>query len=492
MQKVLVKYIKGLDTYVPGDIRAVNYKEYKELQKGGFAVKTELLEEIDDEQIVKDSLKGHNILGIQYKPGLIDVVIPTKSEKNVESLSILKKAEKDGQITLTIMTREFNEQTGGFARSCNDGANLDFGRGEFILFLNDDVKLGKNFFKDLIKPFEREIVGLVGAKCSEVGFGVNGSVMCIRRELFENIGGFDETYFFMWEDNDMCKNVKKRGFEIDISEAEAEHEGKDSVNTGSEFWRVHYYNGKNYHDHKWHGEKRLIGSMIVGDENDRYMTRVILDLFKRDLIDELVVVCDKSNKETVAELEVIKKYFPITIKYHDYKLFGVAENLLRERATDYAISKNPFGILPIDADEFLDPEMDRREIMGLLGRGIAFDLVLAHFWGNEHTVRTDGCFAHQKNIRLFRYCPEFSQKFFDRNLHCGSAPIYAYQNRKDTDFILHHFGYVKKRDVVDKKKRQMKHDPKMLLENPDLYNRMIEEGETMTFNKLEYLKLWKK
>lgn len=492
MTKILVKYIKGFDNCVPGDIRGVDLAEYKELKKAGIVVKTKLLEEIDDGEIEIDKLEGCNILGVKYKKGLIDVVIPTKSEKNVESLSILKKAQKEGQITLTLMIREFNEQVGGFARSCNDGAKLNKALGEFVLFLNDDVKLGDNFFTDLIKPFENESVGLVGVECSKVDFGVNGSVMCIRRELLERIGGFDENYFFMWEDNDMCRNVKLRGFNIAISDAKADHEGRDSFNTGSEFWRVNYFRGRAYYDHKWLTPKRLIGSMIVGDENDRYMSRVIMDLFKRDLIDEMVVVCDKSNEKTVDELKFLQNYYPVTIKYHDFKLFGVAENLLRERATDYAISKNPFGILPIDADEFLDAELTRSEITGLLAQGIAYDLVLAHFWGNEDTVRVDGCFSKQRNIRIFRYCPEYSQKFFDRNLHCGSAPIYAYSNRKDTEYILHHFGYIRKRDVEDKKKRQLAHDPKMLLENPDLYNRMIEEGETIKFNKVEYLKIWKK
>ena len=55
MAKVLIKYIKGLDTYVPGDIRAVDYKEYKHLKNQGIVEKTEILEEIDDESIERAS-----------------------------------------------------------------------------------------------------------------------------------------------------------------------------------------------------------------------------------------------------------------------------------------------------------------------------------------------------------------------------------------------------------------------------------------------------
>lgn len=492
MAKVLIKYIKGLDNYVPGDIRSVEYKEYKHLKKQGLVEKTEILEEFDDEDYIeRDELKGHNILGVKYHKGVVDVVVPTKNEKNIKSLAVLKKAEKKGEITLTIMTRKFNEQVGGFARSCNDGAKLNKGKGEFILFLNDDVEIKEDFFADLIKPFENAEVGMSGDECSQIHFGINGSVMCIRRELFERIGGFDENYFFMFEDNDLCKNVRRRGYSIAISEAKAKHEGGDSINTGSEFWRKNYYNGENYYRRKFADQNRIIGSMIVGDENDRYMTRVIVDLFKRDLIDEMVVVCDQSNKETVKELQELKKYYLIDIKYHDFKLFGKAENLLRERAIDYAISKNPFGIIPIDADEFFDEEVNRAVLLSLLQQGIAWDFPLAHFYGSEDKVRVDGCFSKQKNIRLFRYCPDRSPKFFDRNLHCGSAPIYGYQNRKDTDFILKHFGYVREEDIKAKKERQKKHDPKMLLENPDLYKRMVEDGETINWNKVEFLKIYK-
>lgn len=494
MAQVLIKYIKGLDNYVPGDIRAVGIKEYRELKEAGIVKKTELLEEIyNPEDIERDKLTGHNILGNEYLKGIIDIVIPTKDITKVKSLSLIKKYHNKGIVDFDIVERTFNKENGGFAKACNDGARMNEGMGEFILFLNDDVEISESgFFYNLLKPFEDEEVGMVGVECSETSWGLNGSVMCIRRELFETIGGFDENFFFMFEDNDLCENVKRRGFKIAISKAEAKHEGGDSINTGSEFWRKHYYNGLAFFNRKWRGEKRIIGSMIVGDENGRYMSRVIKDLFKRELIDEIVVVCDNSNKETIEELRELQKYYLVDIKIHDFKLFGKAENLLRERAIQYAISKNPFGIITLDADEFFDEEVTRPLIFTLLNKGVAHDFVLAHYWGDEDSVRIDGVFAHQKNVRLFRYCPEQSQKFYDRNLHCGSVPKYAYEQRKDTELILKHFGYVKEEDVKAKKKRQEKHDPKMLLENPDLYKRMMKEGEVVEFNKVDFLKIWKK
>jgi len=486
---VLAKYLKGHDLFVPGDIRGMELSEFKILANKKIVEETTIADEWKG-STERMSLKGFNILGKKYRTDFIDVVIPTKDIENVKSLEVLKKAEKSGSISLNIIERSFNDRVGGFAKACNDGAKLNSALGEYILFLNDDVEVGTNFFADLLLPFKDESVAMVGADCSRLNTSVNGSVLCVRREVFESVGGFDEDYFFMWEDNDLCQNIKRRGWKIEISKAEAKHEGKDSLNNGSEFWRTNYFNGKNKFDAKWMNGQRVIGSMIVGNESGRYMSRVITDLFKRNLIDEMVVVCDDSDPETIAELDALKKFYPIDIKVHEFKLFGEAENILRERSIDYAISKNPFGIIPIDADEFLDEELSRKEIIELLNKGVGWDFPIVHFWGDEKKCRVDGVFGHQKNVRLFRYLPDRSQKFFEKNLHCGSCPIYGYSARKTTKFVLKHLGYVRPIDIQAKKERQLKHDPKMLLEDATLYEKMVREGECREFSKEEFLKGW--
>lgn len=488
MTQILAEYIKGSENFVPGDVRGLSLSEFRKLEKEGIVRKIDDLPGI--EPVIRNDFTGKNILGQKYRRGIVDVVIPSKTG-NVRSIKELRKAEKSGKITLTIVQRIFSPATGGFASTCNEGAQLNKGLGEFVLFLNDDVEIGPDFFSELIKPFEDSAVGMVGAKNNVMPWGINGSIMCVRRELLEMIGGFDERYFFMFEDNDLCDNVRIRGYEIAISEAEAKHEGGESINTASEFWRRNYYEGQDKYLRKWSGS-RLIGAMIVGNESGRYLSRVIIDLFWRDLIDEMVVTCDQSNIETVEELQALKKFYPITIHYHDFKLFGKSENILRERAIQYAISHNAYGIITLDADEFFDEEVRRETLLDLLHRGIAWDFVLAHYWGDEDTVRTDGIFAHQSNVRLFRVCLDQSQAFYDKNLHCGSVPIYAYQQRQITDFILKHFGYIRKADIQAKKKRQEAFDPNKNLESPDLYDRMLSEGETMKWNKKEFLTLWKK
>lgn len=491
---VFVEYLKMYKGNTVGDKLPIDYELYKELESKGIVRQANLLCQEYQEQPKQSCnfLTYKNIKGQKYIRNRFDIVVLTKNKSEIKSVFEEEKLLN----SFTAIESDFVKTGKGFASNCNLGAKINKGLGEFILFLNDDVEIPSKdlFLEELIKPFKDEQVGMVGTQCSQTSFGINGSVMCIRRELFEAFGGFDENYFFMWEDNDMCKQITKRGYKIAISKAQASHNGKDSINTQSEFWRKNYYLGEAYFKNKWEKNNNIIGSLIVGDENDRYMTEIILNLFKRKLIDYLTVVCDDSNKETIQELEILQKYLPITIYKHDFKLFGKAENVLRERAIQYAMSFNPFGIIPIDADEILDEELTHEKIVEILSRNVAVDLYIAHFWGDKNNVRVDGIFGHQVNVRMFRVLWGESTKFYNKNLHCGSAPIYAYSQRKKENYYFRHYGYVKKEDILKKKLRQAEYDPKMILENPDLYNKMMsdEGAEIVPFNKLNFMEKWKK
>lgn len=51
------------------------------------------------------------------------------------------------------------------------------------------------------------------SKVQEVGW-VTGACLMIRRDVFEQIGGFDENFFMYFEDKDICKRVKDLGYKV--------------------------------------------------------------------------------------------------------------------------------------------------------------------------------------------------------------------------------------------------------------------------------------
>lgn len=143
-----------------------------------------------------------------------------------------------------------NEQNLRFLRNCNRAAG--FAKGKYILFLNNDTQVQPDWLRPLVTLIESAPdVGLVGSKLiypdgklQEAGgilwrdgsawnFGnrqnpalpqfnyvkqvdyISGAAIMLSRRLWEEIGGFDETFAPAYcEDSDLCFTVRKLGYRV--------------------------------------------------------------------------------------------------------------------------------------------------------------------------------------------------------------------------------------------------------------------------------------
>ncbi len=143
-----------------------------------------------------------------------------------------------------------------FARICNQGARHAIG--EFLLFLNNDVEVSSPDWLDhLLRLGGAPTVGVVGATLlypngtlqhagifpqkggqwshahrgtpqnysgehGELRYArtvpaVTAACLLIRHSLFQELGGFDETYDLTMNDVDLCLRVRRRGLKVAIS-----------------------------------------------------------------------------------------------------------------------------------------------------------------------------------------------------------------------------------------------------------------------------------
>lgn len=129
-----------------------------------------------------------------------------------------------------------NEDNLGFAAGNNRGAEV--ATGEYIAFLNNDTRVDPQWVKELVRPcleeedvvctaskilsWDGDVVDFVCAAMNFHGFAFQpnygftdiydeqgpllfacGGAMLIRRDIFLDVGGFDEAYFIYYEDVDL-------------------------------------------------------------------------------------------------------------------------------------------------------------------------------------------------------------------------------------------------------------------------------------------------
>lgn len=191
--------------------------------------------------------------------------INENSFKNSVEIIIVDNDSKDSTFAL-LKTLNYdklkiirNSENIGFSRACNKGVNLSNGKYLFfcnpdIVIMNDIFMCAKEHFKEvtigcigprilspdgsdapfafkfphptllLLKAFFRNLLRKSNAKILQLNYSVTsdliecdwvlGACILIPKDVFFQVGGFDEDFFLYFEDVDLCKRIKKAGYKI--------------------------------------------------------------------------------------------------------------------------------------------------------------------------------------------------------------------------------------------------------------------------------------
>jgi O-antigen biosynthesis protein len=191
----------------------------------------------------------HN--GLAETQGMLRSFQRTVSCENFEYIFI-DDASRDGSRDFLSQLRSpyrllVNERSLGFASANNRGARE--ARGDFLVFLNNDLIFDTPWLAQLIEPLSRRDVGAVGNVQFNPATGLidhagmfidrdgmprrarrntrripdepyrewnclSAACLAIRREIFWELGGFDEAFRNGCEDIDLCLRLRQKGYRL--------------------------------------------------------------------------------------------------------------------------------------------------------------------------------------------------------------------------------------------------------------------------------------
>lgn len=207
------------------------------------------------------------------------VIVDNNSEQ--KTVKMLQKYKDIKNIKII-----FNKDNYGFAKGNNIGMRV--ASGEFLVLLNNDVRVTPGWISRLVYYGQKKNVGLVGPVTNSIGNEAKipifydpediddmesivsqytyehwNSALSLNdiaafawlepRKVYEKIGDLDERYGRgLFEDDDYCVRVKKAGYDILCAEdAFVHHYGGASTNWGSPEYHKLFNENKEKFEQKW-------------------------------------------------------------------------------------------------------------------------------------------------------------------------------------------------------------------------------------------------
>lgn len=195
-----------------------------------------------------------NYNGKHYLEACINSIYDIDYPKDRFEIVVVDNASSDGSVEFlknkfpSVRIFEFSENlgfSGGYNRAINQINN------EYIVLLNVDTKVTKNWLSELVKPANQKDIAACGSKMlfydhpdlinhaggqiTIAGFGYDidfgkkdeckinnpkyistacGGAMLIKKSIFKEVGEFDSAYFMYFEDVDLCWRFWLYGYKI--------------------------------------------------------------------------------------------------------------------------------------------------------------------------------------------------------------------------------------------------------------------------------------
>jgi|GEM_PF-569222 len=291
---------------------------------------------------------------LEYTKKCIESIYQTSALYSIEIIIIDNNSKQETKNYLNkisdLVKVITNADNHSFSKANNQGAEI--AEGKYLIFLNNDTEVKENWLEQLETKFnEDKNIGIQGAKLTypngkiqhagivygTVKEGLNlhyhlhlaadpddekvnkqrefqmvtGALLAISKSTFENINGFDENYYFGYEDLDICLKVRKAGLKVIYNPlVEAVHyESITKKQEGIEKFERFIENpnssdAKNheYFHNKWgdflesDAEKYYIEDKLYGLVQDKTKFR-IFEEYVRNLFDLLVQIPENRRNQ---------------------------------------------------------------------------------------------------------------------------------------------------------------------------------------------------
>jgi GT2 family glycosyltransferase len=280
-----------------------------------------------------------------------------------------------------------------------------------------------------------------------------GWCMLIKKDVLDEIGGFDERFENAYEDNDLCLRLYLAGYKMAIAyDTYVYHAGQSTLRNlinEQQYIENGLKNRELFYD-KWYDPRPRKLVAVYRTNGGKWLEESLKQTSK--FADSIVIHFCRARKNVNEERhERLLKDFP-KIAHTEFYDGIFQEDYERGRLLEIALEMHTKGeadwCISIDDDEIYEDKF-----VGLVQKMMCSrNPEVMGYWyqwrtiwerrGDEEYWRTDGIFGKFTNYRFFRLIKgqEISSEHPEGH-HCGSAPLIPDDSLKWCNIRVKHLGY---------------------------------------------------